>query len=375
MKPAALKAIVISAFAVLVAGGLALGFTGLEHFRHGTTSSSSSSSTPPDAVKSMAAAPAAAVVAAASSPKPSAESSAPAFDIVRIDPDGAAVIAGRAAPGAPVELLRGNEVLGRETADQTGEFVIVPPPLPPGSYRLALRAKLPDGTEIKSKPSAAINVPARQAPSIASKTSNDKTVVASNHLTPPAQSVVAPILEPIEVGSEGRFTLRGRARPGSTLKLYLNGTAVASVTAGADQRFSVTINQGMAPGKYRAKLDEVDPASGSVIAHVEKEFEVTAPSAVAETAVQANAADQNQAPDFAKPRASILPSEHAAAPSNVVIPKIVTATVSRGDSLWRISEHSYGAGDLYRRIFQANRAKIRNPNLIYPRQIFVLPSR
>ena len=55
--------------------------------------------------------------------------------------------------------------------------------------------------------------------------------------------------------------------------------------------------------------------------------------------------------------------------------KIETATVVRGDSLWRISRHSYGSGDLYSRIFKANRGKIHDPNLIYPSQIFVLPPR
>jgi nucleoid-associated protein YgaU len=62
-------------------------------------------------------------------------------------------------------------------------------------------------------------------------------------------------------------------------------------------------------------------------------------------------------------------------PSAVVVPKIAIATVSRGDSLWRISRISYGVGMRYAAIYQANRKQIRNPNLIYPGQTFVVPTR
>jgi nucleoid-associated protein YgaU len=56
-------------------------------------------------------------------------------------------------------------------------------------------------------------------------------------------------------------------------------------------------------------------------------------------------------------------------------PPIATTTVSRGDSLWRLSRDAYGAGTRYAVIYKANREQIRNPNLIYPGQIFVLPTR
>jgi nucleoid-associated protein YgaU len=59
----------------------------------------------------------------------------------------------------------------------------------------------------------------------------------------------------------------------------------------------------------------------------------------------------------------------------VIVPKILTTTVAQGDSLWRISRDTYGAGERYRVIFGANRKQIHNPNLIYPGQIFVLPAR
>ncbi len=59
----------------------------------------------------------------------------------------------------------------------------------------------------------------------------------------------------------------------------------------------------------------------------------------------------------------------------MVVPKIATTTVSRGDSLWRLSQVSYGAGTRYAVIYKANREQIRNPNLIYPGQVFVVPAK
>ena len=67
----------------------------------------------------------------------------------------------------------------------------------------------------------------------------------------------------------------------------------------------------------------------------------------------------------------------AAAPGNnasvVVVPQIDTTVVARGDNLWRISRITYGRGVRYPLIFDANRDQIRDPDLIYPGQVFVLP--
>ena len=54
--------------------------------------------------------------------------------------------------------------------------------------------------------------------------------------------------------------------------------------------------------------------------------------------------------------------------------KITTMTVARGDSLWRLSRQSLGSGERYALIYKANQKQIRNPNLIYPGQILVVPA-
>ncbi|WP_231573572.1 LysM peptidoglycan-binding domain-containing protein [Thermopetrobacter sp. TC1] len=66
---------------------------------------------------------------------------APAFDIVRVEEDGSAVVAGRATPGSFVEILLDGKVLGRVTANERGEWVFVPDtPLPEGAHQLMIRA-------------------------------------------------------------------------------------------------------------------------------------------------------------------------------------------------------------------------------------------
>jgi nucleoid-associated protein YgaU len=88
---------------------------------------------------------------AVSPPPPITDDTLPAFDIARIEETGDAVIAGTAAPGAIVELLRNGERLDEAAADRSGHFVMVPPRLPPGEYELTLRSRLPDGTLATSK--------------------------------------------------------------------------------------------------------------------------------------------------------------------------------------------------------------------------------
>jgi hypothetical protein len=80
----------------------------------------------------------------------------PVFDVARVEEAGDAVIAGRAAPGAIVELLRNGELQDRAVADQSGQFVMVPPRLPAGSYELTLRSSQPNGKQAASKQIVAV---------------------------------------------------------------------------------------------------------------------------------------------------------------------------------------------------------------------------
>jgi hypothetical protein len=91
-------------------------------------------------------------ILAVSPRSPDTSDFAPVFDVARIDErTGDAVIAGRAAPGAIVELLRNDERHDRAVADQSGQFIMVTPRLAPGNHELTLRARQPDGKQATSQ--------------------------------------------------------------------------------------------------------------------------------------------------------------------------------------------------------------------------------
>ena len=84
------------------------------------------------------------------------EEAGPRFDVARIEDDGEAVIAGRAAPGARVDLMRDGEKLDSAVADAAGQFVMTPSRLPAGTYNLTLLATSPDGAVAQSRSSAPV---------------------------------------------------------------------------------------------------------------------------------------------------------------------------------------------------------------------------
>ena len=82
--------------------------------------------------------------------------------MVNVDPSGEAVIAGRAAPNAKVELRDGGKTVAEATADASGQFVIIPPALAPGDHSLSLAAS-DDKAEPETSKTVAVSVPAPEA--------------------------------------------------------------------------------------------------------------------------------------------------------------------------------------------------------------------
>jgi nucleoid-associated protein YgaU len=225
----------------------------------------------------------------------------PRFDVARVDDHGeAAVIAGRAAPGAQVELLRDGKPLDTVVADASGQFVMTPPQLPAGSYELTLRAKAPDGTVTQSGRSMPVTIaeaappPARPAPAAkqelkqAEKSDDKSDVVAS-----------LPSASARQASAHDRPTVQPRFIGAPKPRVMARAPAATTV----------------------ASASPADAISGA-------------------------------------------PAE---AGGNRVI--------SRGDSLWALSRLAYGDGARFAVIYNANRAKIHNPNLIYPGQTLVLPQK
>ena len=72
-----------------------------------------------------------------------------------------------------------------------------------------------------------------------------------------------------------------------------------------------------------------------------------------------------------KPRVVVQPTRP---PENPPKPANQTYTVVKGDCLWNIAKKFYGNGSKYTVIYNANKDKIKNPNLIYPGQVLTIPA-
>lgn len=325
----------------------------------------------------------------------------PSFDIVRVEPNGDSIIAGRAAPGATIDLLRNGEPLARVVADATGLFAIVPPTLAPGSHEITLRAIGPDGARTSSSQSVTVVVAAKrnEAPLVTVTVPDKPTVILSRPDAPTGvtnpsatASAAAPTgaaprvavkIATVETQGDGQLLVSGLGAPGATLRLYLNDAFVAPGAATKDGNLAFVIQRGIRPGDYRVRLDDVDPATGQVKSRVEVPFTVPA-TAVASAAGLGGSPRPPERPAAAAGAGSpartnvVASAGPVAAPSTsegrVVVPEINTALVSRGETLWRISKRVYGQGLRYTVIYGANTPQIRNPDLIYPGQLFVLPA-
>lgn len=84
----------------------------------------------------------------------------PRFDLLRVEPDGSAVIAGRSQPGSTITLRDGEKTLATEKATPGGDFVIVlDEPLAAGDHSIRIHAQTSDGEEKVSDETAVVSVP------------------------------------------------------------------------------------------------------------------------------------------------------------------------------------------------------------------------
>lgn len=105
-------------------------------------------------------APAAAPTPAAAAPQ-TAATDTPTFDVLRVEPDGSAVIAGHAAPNSTLEITSGTSVIAKVDVGPSGDFAaVLDKPLPPGDHQLVLKATAKDGKVTSSEEVATVSVPA-----------------------------------------------------------------------------------------------------------------------------------------------------------------------------------------------------------------------
>ena len=205
-------------------------------------------------------------------------------------------------------------------------------------------------------------------------------------------------IDTISYTPAGDVQLSGRAAAGAFLRIYLDDAPLIDVKAGEDGLWAATMPE-ITPGIYTLRADQL-AADGTVAARFETPFKRETQDALAaatrspDPAVDvATAKPAAAAVEVADPGAAALtaatpepavPAPEAAAttvnPTVVAdatsVPEpapAVSITVQPGFTLWGIASQQFGDGVMYVQVFAANKDKIRDPDLIYPGQIFVIP--
>ena len=164
----------------------------------------------------------------------------------------------------------------------------------------------------------------------------------ANPERPDAMARIA--LDTISYAESGEVLISGRAKSLSVVRVYIDNRAVADLSADAEGRWEGTLDN-VKPGIYTLRLDELS-TTGQVLSRMETPFKREAPEV-------------------------LNPPGRDGTPGQASLVRAVT--VQRGDTLWAISRDRYGDGILYVRVFEANRDRIRDPDLIYPGQVFTIP--
>ena len=163
---------------------------------------------------------------------------------------------------------------------------------------------------------------------------------------PEVMSSVA--LDSISYSEAGAVQLAGRAStPDARVRIYIDNRAVTSAPVDARGTWRSDLPD-VDTGVYTLRVDEVSE-EGEVTSRIETPFKREDVAAL-----PAGGGDSGADGPPAPPRMSVV-------------------TVQPGSTLWAISREAYGEGILYVRVFEANRDRIRDPDLIYPGQVFELP--
>ena len=423
----------------------------------------------------------------------SSQLSAPKFDVVRIEDDGSALIAGQADGRGHVILSVDGVEQAEARADLsgTGQFVIfafIPSTGDQQSLKLHLYAEDGSGPVVSAQtvfvaPATAAatatdstatpvqeEVTVSKSPETAAETDTETeadtetetetdteietgTETASTDVASPeakadkapatviladedgvrvlqdgAPSAAKPAvtIDTISYSSNGDVILGGRGQAGNFVRIYLDNQFLATSKIAADGYWALELSD-IEPGIYTLRVDELN-AAGDVVSRAETPFKREAAEELAELMAAGTETEEPSAegPSESAAEAEVVDAEALASvepeaaddpqPEEVVTQEEVNVqaevaelnpqgeqssdggslavegqpadtasvlrtpskkfrvrTVQPGSTLWAIAKESYGAGIEYFKVFEANKERIRDPDLIYPGQVFEIP--
>lgn len=270
----------------------------------------------------------------------------PSFDVVRVSPNGNTVIAGRAMPDSIVVNLDNGIEFGRTKADDRGDWVFVPDkPLKPGSHTLRLKMLVGSELPIMSVEDVVIIVP-QAGKDIAGGSGNGNILAlrmnpdgSSTVLQKPGiESTIKLSVDSVDYDDNGRLSISGSSHPNAMVQIYLDNSLIGHARTGEDKGkgkgiWMMNPENPVKPGLYMLRADQID-TDGKVIQRI------------------------------AFPFSRAEPTDKITNKNKII--------VQPGNSLWRLARSSYGKGNHYTIIFEANKDQIKDPNLIYPGQVFKL---
>jgi nucleoid-associated protein YgaU len=270
----------------------------------------------------------------------------PAFDAVRVGGDCVAVLSGKAQPGALVTVKTAESELGRVTADERGEWTLVPDlPLRGGQQELSLWAALPGQAPVAADAAVTVAVPdcdrrpasGEQAVAVLSPNKGAGNLLPANASNIPGATKDLR-LERVDYDDTGNLSLRGRAPPGTLVQVYVNNEPLGTAKANRAGVWRFLPVNAVPPGVYTLRIDQV-AGTGKIASRLE---------------LPIAREDKNKS----------RPGRAASGGSVVVQP---------GDSLARIAKRHYGDANRANDILRANKSAIGDANRIYPGQILILP--
>lgn len=144
-------------------------------------------------------------------------------------------------------------------------------------------------------------------------------------------------VEAVEVEGQKIF-IAGAGKPKETVRVYLDNESLGDTKVGETGRFLLEERKSLEPGKYSIRVDQIKSSTGQVAARAEVPFIVE---------------DQ--------------PVTEAS------LDEATSVIIRHNDNLWTIAQRLYGDGRRFSAIYTKNRTQIRNPNVIFPGQVFNLP--
>ena len=256
------------------------------------------------------------------------EKESPAFDIVRIQPDGNIVVAGRWAPNKTVSVAINGKIVASEQTNSDGEFVYAPrKPLPAGNYTLSL---IGVGTNTKSSDKVFLYISEYGYENSVSLLMTNK---GSTLLQAPTTIRDGDLnVSKIDYLDNGRIVITGDAMPRLRVSLWLNNTYMGYAHVSDYRHFGLGADVGKLESGQEYDLSvRLHDGDGNTVSTINHHFIMPEMTGTDDTFY----------------------------------------TVRRGDCLWIIARNFMRRGILFSII--ADKNHIENPDLIFPKQKLKIP--